>query len=335
MLILCSPGESAENMVANGDIETGANGQPADWKSYVGKSAVFTWASEEAHSGKYSLKVHNPEKDANAAWESEYISVKPDTYYRMSGWMKYVDIIPRKENGLGVCVTYANLASKDGKHRKNVNPASWGKGTSDGWVKQERVFKTLPDTVQLKINPKMVRASGTAWFDDISLEELGENPPKGVAKRPAAKTLISAINKGKFEGMEASASSVHSAKITPDLAFDGDMKTNWVPKKLPCWIQIDLGKEKSIGKIVWSGDRGTGYKNRVPADYRFTVSSTGKFSGEQQAVAGKEGNKRNSKVEHVFKPVKARYVRMEIYNCGPFPEPSIDEIDIFPPPYEK
>ena len=143
------------------------------------------------------------------------------------------------------------------------------------------------------------------------------------------------ITKGKFQGLTAGASSTYDKTLTPDLAFDGDIATNWVAKKLPCWIQIDLGEEKSIGKIIWNGDRGEGYRNRISENYRFTVSSTGKFSGEQEVISGKEENRENSKVTHLFKPVKARYVRMEIYSTYPtkWPEPSIDEIDVLPTPY--
>ncbi len=151
-----------------------------------------------------------------------------------------------------------------------------------------------------------------------------------------------AVKKGPYKGRRVRASSNYNKDRTPDRAFDGDLKTNWLPKRLPCWIEIDLGKVMTVGEIVWNADRGTGYRTRVPHIYRFTGSLTGEFRKEHFVLAGAEGNRKSSKVKLVFKPAKVRYVRMEIYTTWSDKtkdlrrfQPNVDEIRILPPPYGK
>jgi len=158
---------------------------------------------------------------------------------------------------------------------------------------------------------------------------------------PAA-TPSFVVKKGMYKGIHVRASSVYDKSRTPDRAFDGDLKTNWLPKRLPCWIEIDLGKVTTVGAIVWNADRGTGYRTRVPHIYRFTGSLTGEFRKEHFVLAGAEGNRKSSKVKLIFKPRKVRYVRMEIYTTWSDKtkdlrhfQPNVDEIRILPPPYER
>ncbi len=164
----------------------------------------------------------------------------------------------------------------------------------------------------------------------------GEQASRKGGRADSRNALVATIQKGKYKGLTVRASSNFDKERTPDRAFDGDLSTNWLPRRCPCWIQIDLGGEKTIGKIVWNGDRGTGYSKRIPEIYRFTGSSTGKFAGEQTVLAGIDGNFRNCNVAHVFKPTKVRYVRMEIYASYPVPrwQPNIDEIKVLPPPFQ-
>ena len=122
-------------------------------------------------------------------------------------------------------------------------------------------------------------------------------------------------------------------KFTPDNAFDGNTTTFWVSRgRLPCWITIDFGKVITISKIKWRGDRGGTYHSRIAEDYRFAGSLTGEFKKEHFIIVGKESNRKNSGVTHDFKPVKVRFVRMEIFSSYPKPKwnPEIDEIDFLP-----
>lgn len=136
-----------------------------------------------------------------------------------------------------------------------------------------------------------------------------------------------------FTAATVTCSSQYSPQHGPANVADGALKTNWVARKLPCWIQIDLGSVRQVGKIVWNSDRGGGYALRTPVSYRFVVSTTGRFAGEQQIVAAETANREGAMVTHVIRPVAARYVRMEI-TATPAPrhlQPSIDEIQAFAP----
>ncbi len=141
------------------------------------------------------------------------------------------------------------------------------------------------------------------------------------------------IKRGKYQNLKAYASSWEK-NSTPDNAFDGNASTYWVPKRIPCWIAIDFGKEVNISRIAWRGDRSGTYHKRIPEDYRFTGSLTGEFSKENFLICGAESNRKNFGVAHDFKPIKTRFVRMEIFRSYPERkwQPSIDEIDILPYP---
>ena len=135
----------------------------------------------------------------------------------------------------------------------------------------------------------------------------------------------------------ATCSSQYSADHGPARAVDGGLKTNWVAKRLPCSVQIDLGRTHKVGKIVWNSDRGSGYALRTPTAYRFLVSTTGAFAGEEKVVVAEEGNRDGATVTHVIEPATARYVRMEI-TATPGPrhlQPSVDEVWLYPPAPRK
>jgi hypothetical protein len=76
------------------------------------------------------------------------------------------------------------------------------------------------------------------------------------------------------------------------------------------WVQVDLGEVRELGNIrVWHYYRdGRSYK-----DNRLSVSTTGKFAGEETVVfdAGKDGAYSESKDGKLFtfKPANARYIR--------------------------
>jgi F5/8 type C domain len=165
---------------------------------------------------------------------------------------------------------------------------------------------------------------------------MGFIPAQAAKSQKALSKMAFVIKKGKYKNMKAYASS-YGGKFTPDNAFDGDGSTFWVSRgKMPCWIVIDLGKEVTINKIKWRGDRGGTYHSRIAEDYRFTGSLTGEFVKEHFIIVGKENNRKNSGLTHDFKPVKVRFVRMEIFSSYPKPKwnPEIDEIDILPYPEE-
>ena len=68
-----------------------------------------------------------------------------------------------------------------------------------------------------------------------------------------------------------SASSVHSAPYTPELAFDGDSQTRWASAAAdgdPVWLQIDLGRDVPIREMTihWERAHAVAYEVAVSSD---------------------------------------------------------------------
>ncbi len=171
----------------------------------------------------------------------------------------------------------------------------------------------------------------------IGLLYAGDGAEHG-AQKPLKQHAWLVVNRGQYKGMRVRSSSSFSPNYKPDQAFDGDLSSSWLPRSMPCWVEIDLGREVLIGRIVWNADRGAGYHTRIPDIYRFTGSLTGEFRKEHFVITGAEGNYKSSRVAHVFKPVKVRYVRMEIYTTRSDKsrdprrfQPNVDEIEISAP----
>ena len=94
-------------------------------------------------------------------------ALKPDTKYRLSFYVKLRDVKPVKAGG-GVCANIWDDANR-------WFPAhNWLTGTMD-WTFQSYEFKTGKGTnqkVKSSLSLRILNAGGTAWFDDVRLEEI-------------------------------------------------------------------------------------------------------------------------------------------------------------------
>ncbi len=154
-----------ENLVRNGgfDEELFAFWKTDAWQTDHGTLTIVT---EKAKNGGKSLKITDTVKANDIRYEQK-IEVKPDTFYRLSGWISTKDVKPMDakygaiiglESGLSGIVYAGNL-----------------KGTYD-WSYAELFFKTSPlhdsVVVQARLGMFFSTVTGTAFFDDISLEEV-------------------------------------------------------------------------------------------------------------------------------------------------------------------
>ena len=117
--------------------------------------------------------------------EREYLSfaftkephvLKPKTTYRVSFFMRLQGVEPVGKGNAGV---YAEFWDGDWRYfPRNSAPC----GTRD-WSYQEYVFKTgkkMPDHPYFHF--LISGAKGTAWFDDVRVEELPQPQPRKTAK---------------------------------------------------------------------------------------------------------------------------------------------------------
>ncbi|MBQ7696033.1 MAG: hypothetical protein IJT50_13040, partial [Lentisphaeria bacterium] len=101
-------------------------------------------------------------------------NIKPSTTYRLSAYVRFEDVKPVKRNG-GICFNFVDTANR-------WFPTNYLTGTVTKWSRQSFVFTTPADTNTAKypngrtvvpyVRPRIIGATGTVWFDDITLEEV-------------------------------------------------------------------------------------------------------------------------------------------------------------------
>ena len=99
--------------------------------------------------------------------------LKPNTRYRLSYFVRYENVVPAKKGG-GV---YSNVWT-EGQNWYPLNHCGHT-GTAD-WIYQEQVFTSRPEKGEhggydaCSLSLCLRDATGTAWFDDVRLEEVPE-----------------------------------------------------------------------------------------------------------------------------------------------------------------
>ena len=117
--------------------------------------------------GTQSLKIDLKTVN-NCGIEQTVMKLKPNTKYRLSYFIKTKDVVPRKSN-CGGRMRLGLLGSN------NFYPWQGIIGTHD-WFLQTFEVKTPaePKSDISYLAPSITGASGTVWFDDIRLEEIGD-----------------------------------------------------------------------------------------------------------------------------------------------------------------
>ncbi len=145
------------NLLANFSFEDGQNG----WEfSSNGKRGTVAVDTNEKHDGKNSIRIENPAGDDS--FLKQTVKVKPKTRYRLTGYIKTKDVVVK---GTG-----ATLSLEGGfEHTKSIVGKT-------NWAKLSFEFDTgALDTVKVgaRLGHHSSPAMGTAWFDQLSLVEVG------------------------------------------------------------------------------------------------------------------------------------------------------------------
>lgn len=152
--------ESA-NLLTNGSFEKGTEG----WSFHAHSShGSVTEDTAEKRSGKPTVRIDNPQADDSIL--TQKVTVKPFTRYRLTGWIKTKDvgsINPNSRDG-------ASLAIRGGFLKTDSI------SKTSGWKRVTLEFSTKTET-EIEVGPRLghhgAEVSGTAWFADVSLIELG------------------------------------------------------------------------------------------------------------------------------------------------------------------
>jgi hypothetical protein len=151
-----SPG----NLVANGNFGKGTYG----WELInFGKEGTMEMDPAELHDGKPALRVECTE---TMTFARQVVTVKPHTNYRLSGFVKVKDV---HENG-GAGDAGADLIVGSTQIKTQA-----AKGTAD-WQELSIDFNSEGKSA-VRVGPALGfygrKISGTAWFSEMSLLEVG------------------------------------------------------------------------------------------------------------------------------------------------------------------
>lgn len=163
---LCTLPFAAAQTVWQEGFEQAKDGRPVGWSFGATRGAVSgAWdASEPA--GGHSIRLEVKETGGRATWTyAQRLALKPSTNYRLQFKVLRAKIEP---GGRAYVILYENGVEA---------PASWHvspylSGTQD-WQTYTITFQTHADASWGRLQCKLWEAPGYAWFDDLSLEEVG------------------------------------------------------------------------------------------------------------------------------------------------------------------
>ncbi len=165
--------EPAANLLPNPSFEEKKAGGVRGWTSraWQGEENARWNVASPGRTGTQCLSIHS-EGGTDAAW-STTVTAEPNSFYRLSGWIKTEDV----QGAVGALLNIQN--------RQDVRTARV-KGTSD-WTRVSTVFRTREAT-ELEINCLFGgwgKSTGRAWYDDVALK-----PIAGLAEEAEAIVTI-------------------------------------------------------------------------------------------------------------------------------------------------
>lgn len=151
--------------LVNGDLEEGEGDTPTAW-AHDAPDAQHraSWTTEEARSGKRSLKLEVAE-GAEPSWISTRqggLRIIGGARYRMTAWVKARGVV-------GYAGWYIHLGNAD-NYMIESPMLSAGDGTYD-WKEVSLEFRAPREADRADLGT-VLRGTGVAWFDDVRLELL-------------------------------------------------------------------------------------------------------------------------------------------------------------------
>ena len=150
---------------------------------------TFAWDEEVRHGGKRSVRVEGLEPGKQSrfvqAWRQN-VGPLPKGGLRLSVWVKAKDVTHGR----------VNVLHKDAKGEVLANQSVADfRGTFD-WRELGGPLKSVPGAVSLQLVMGLVKSTGTAWFDDVSVggapdagEQLGRATITPVEPQTAGATV--------------------------------------------------------------------------------------------------------------------------------------------------
>ena len=243
---------AAETTVPNGSFEQAGDRGPEAWRPQTwGGRGEFEYASE-GHTGDHSVSLRS-EQGADISWTVR-VPVEPFARYRLSGWIKTQDVAAGSGRG-----ALFNLHNIQGVATPAVT------GTSD-WTRVEVEFETDANDV-LQVNCLFGGwglATGQAWFDDVSLEQIGRSAPaelKIVVHAAQTGEPISKYIYGQF--IEHLGRCIYGgiwAEMLEDRKFCFPITAEYQPYRAPAEHLVSGRRRFALGDHRLGGQRDDGHR---------------------------------------------------------------------------
>jgi len=161
--------DQGANLLPNPSFEENGAGDVRGWESraWRGEENCQWSVQSPGRTGNRCLSIRS-ENGADAAWTTT-VTAKPNTFYRLSGWIKTEDV----RGAVGALLNIQNV-----QHVRTPRVS----GTKD-WTRVSTVFRTT-ETTELEINCLFGgwgESTGEARYDDVSLEPIAGMSEKARA----------------------------------------------------------------------------------------------------------------------------------------------------------
>jgi uncharacterized protein with FMN-binding domain len=186
----CAKAEAEEKVLGTWNFEQGMGAFRAD--AYTNQVSNFTWEATEGVDGSGCVKIENTaDNDARFVLD---VDVLPNTYYKITAWVK-TQGVTQDSNAIGGNISVLYTFDYGGGFL----------GDRD-WTKVELYGQTAEDqkkiTVCMRLGFYSGICTGTAWFDNLEVQQLA-GKPTGVQVVSHAETpglgAIAAANNAKGE----------------------------------------------------------------------------------------------------------------------------------------
>ncbi|MDY0168836.1 MAG: DUF4091 domain-containing protein [Thermoguttaceae bacterium] len=189
--------------VVNGDLEHGDGAAPTGWRHDEPDGQRRTlWTDEHAHSGNRCLKTVVDE-GAEPSWISTRqgdIHIVGGAKYVMRAWVK-------AEKVQGFAGWYIHMGNRE--QPMMIAPMLNGGGGTFDWKEVVAEFTTPPEANRASLGT-VLRGTGTAWFDSVTLECL---EPGGLQAKPTEPERMELRELGRREPWPAVAEGVEDSPI--------------------------------------------------------------------------------------------------------------------------
>jgi hypothetical protein len=174
-LLLTLTAHAQDNLLANPGFEDLAGSMPARWDVFVQPSDGATGRLvDDAHTGKLAvqLQISQPyEQDPANNWSQSVLGEFGGKKMRLSGHIKVQDA-----EDATIWAQCWRKAPRKVVHIASTNQRAPVYGTKD-WDEAFIEFD-VPQNTDFIVVRCVIKGTGTAWFDDISLTVVGEAPKK-------------------------------------------------------------------------------------------------------------------------------------------------------------